>query len=241
MTLVNSETGEIVVLLDRDEALHLTATIKGHVSQAWRFLAEAHHRRADLALGYSSWEEYVRAEFDMERAHAYRLLNQAAVIAEIESAISSVTDGEWMSPVGDIATAVTERAARDIKPNLKAVTDSIKEQVTAEATVDPGRVKEIVETVVEEKRAEAKQNAEDRRALADLNANGQKAGMDLDQDSLAERGNWSTYCREIADRTPSPPTFLARHREHLNDRHIAQAQRAHAWLGQFLDLIGESK
>lgn len=238
---LEQETGELVVLLTKDEAANITAKIKGHVSQAWRLLAEAHHRRADLALGYVSWEQYVRAEFDMGRSRSYQILDQAAVIAEIESAVVSVAPSELVSTDVDtvVAEVVTEAAARDVKPLLNDVTSAIKEKVTAEATVEPARVKEIVTEVVDQFREKAQQESDDRKAMADLNAAGEKAGMDLDKDRLGERGDWSTWCRNIGDRTPRPAEFIERHREYLNERHIGQAMRAHGWLGEFLDRWNE--
>lgn len=37
-------------------------------------------------LGYSSWEAYVKAEFDISRQYSYRLIDQGRVIREIEEA-----------------------------------------------------------------------------------------------------------------------------------------------------------
>lgn len=111
MTLVRAETGEVVVM-DRQEALDITAKIKGYVSAAWTMLRDAHERRAHTALGYATWEAYCREEFDISRAHAYRLLDLGQVVAELE-------EGEPMSPMGDIS----ERQARELK---KAPTPAAK-------------------------------------------------------------------------------------------------------------------
>ncbi len=53
-------------------------------------------------LNGKAWEEYVGAEFDMRRAHSYRLLDQARVVQALREVA-----GE-MSPMGDIS----ERDAR---------------------------------------------------------------------------------------------------------------------------------
>ena len=236
MTLVNVETGEVVVPLNRDEAQMLTAKIKGYVSQAWLMLVEAHDRHAHTALGYATWADYVQAEFEIGRSRSYQILDQARVIREIDAVVSTAVD---IAPSA-IADVVTERDARDVKPNLKAVTDSIREKVTAEATVEPQRVKEIVAEVVAIERDKAKQEAEDRKAIADLNEQAKAAGMDVDPASLAEKGAFSRLCLDIAKQA-EPAFFIAKHRSHLTERHIAQAERAHAWLGEFLTLIGEAK
>lgn len=223
MALVDTSTGELVAACTPDEARQLTEAIRGAAEQVWSLLVAAHDRQAWSALGYSTWADYVRTEFDMSRRQAYYLLDQGRVAFAIEEA----------SGVQHVAQDLTIREAQEIKPRLKAVTDSIKEKVTAEATVEPERVKEIVAEAVAEHVEQAKQKTEDRAALAALNAKGRAAGMDLDEKSLTERGDWSTYCRELA-KTADPSVFLARHRAHLTDRHIAQAERAYAWLDSFL-------
>src|SRR5919106_4677116 len=45
-----------------------------------QLLLEAHNRRAWQALGYKTWEEYVKTEFDLSRRRSYQLLDQARVI-----------------------------------------------------------------------------------------------------------------------------------------------------------------
>ena len=233
MALVDTSTGEIVVPLTADEASVLTAKIKGYVTQAWSMLAEAHDRLAHIALGYSTWEEYVHAEFDLSRSRSYQILDQATVIRAIESVSTSV-DTET------VAEVVTEAVARDIKPRLTEVTKAIKERVTAEAEVEPQRVKEIVAEVVAEEREKAQQQAEDRKAIADLTVQGRAGGMDLDEASQAERGGFSRLCMDLSKLAP-PAEFLERHRTYLTPRHIAQAERAYAWLDEFLTAMKEGE
>lgn len=124
--------------MTRPEAEMLTAKIKGHIAQAWTLLREAHERRAWIALSYTSFGEYVSAEFAVSRQHAYRMLDAAKVVHEIEEAAG-------VSPVGDI----TEREARDLKPMLGAVTEAIRVKVA-----DPGEVDRvaIVRAVIEQHR-----------------------------------------------------------------------------------------
>lgn len=231
MSLVNADTGEIVAYCTPDEARSLTERIKATAESLWSLLGEAHDRKAWAALGYETFSDYATAEFGMSERHAYRLIGQAEVIREIES-VTGLTRG---------SVEVTERTARDIKPRLQAVTDSIKEKLTEEAAApEPERVKEIVAEVVAEERARAQQKAEDRTALADLSKSMERAGMDMDQESLAERGRWSSNCREVGAMT-DPSEFIARHRQYLTDRHIAQAERAYAWLDDFLMQLREAE
>jgi Zn-dependent M32 family carboxypeptidase len=100
-----------------DEARLLTDRIKERVVEAWELLVEAHKRQAHLALGYQTWEEYVKVEFEMSKQRSYQLLDQAHVIKALEEA----------SQPG-LTPAITERLARKIKPHLDAVVDSVREK-----------------------------------------------------------------------------------------------------------------
>lgn len=60
---------------------------------------------AHLALGYSSWGTYFKAEFGGEKAQAYRVLHAGRVAEALES------------PNGD-STRVTESQARELAPLL---------------------------------------------------------------------------------------------------------------------------
>lgn len=101
-----------------EEARALTDQIKGATEALWSMLAEAHDRQAWRALGYGSFRDYVDAEFNISRGHAYRMLDQARVIA----ALAEVAQ---VSPSGD--TGITEAAARDLKPHLTVVKELVVE------------------------------------------------------------------------------------------------------------------
>ena len=108
------------------EAEAATAKIKGYVATAYRTLAEVHERRGYLAMGYTSFADYLKVEFDMSRGHGYRLLHQAEVVKAIEAAAG-------LSPDGDVVPAVeiTEATARKIHPHLGDVTGEIAARVDA--------------------------------------------------------------------------------------------------------------
>ncbi|MFY1576160.1 hypothetical protein ACN26Z_14860 [Verrucosispora sp. WMMD703] len=91
----------------------------------WALLMEAHERRVWRALGYNTWEAYVRDRFDMARRTSYQVLDQARVIRAIEEATEDVRHG----------AQITERQTRDIKPILGEVVQTIRQRVTA----DPGQ------------------------------------------------------------------------------------------------------
>jgi hypothetical protein len=98
------------------EARDLTEQIKSSVEKTWRLLLNAHEWNAWGALGYSTWESYVRAEFGIGRSRSYQLLDQARVVREIEAAVSTTVD-------------ITERDVRDLKPHLAEVTEAVRDAV----------------------------------------------------------------------------------------------------------------
>jgi hypothetical protein len=71
--------------MDRYEAKAKTDTIKRDLEHIYRGLAEVYRRQGHLALGYGSWAEYCRAEFDVGQSRAYQLLDAGRVVADIEA------------------------------------------------------------------------------------------------------------------------------------------------------------
>lgn len=133
--------------MDRAEAQAVTDRIRGHIDAAWADIERAYEGRAWKALGYASWEAYVRDEFDMSRRHSYRLIDQARVIHEIAKAAGEdVTHGSQIS----------ERTTREIKKDLPAVTAEIKQRV--EAGEEPEKA--VKQTVDAAREAKAKAKAE---------------------------------------------------------------------------------
>ncbi len=72
--------------LSRAEARALTDQIRGRVTGLLELIAEAFNRRADVALGYASWDRYCFAEFPAirwrateEREHDVARLKQAGM------------------------------------------------------------------------------------------------------------------------------------------------------------------
>jgi hypothetical protein len=102
----------------------------------------AHERRAWEVLGYETWEEYVRAEFNMSRSRSYQLLDQGRVVREIEAAASTDVD-------------ISEADARDLKSDLADVVDEVRD---ATAGLPPERRKAAARRVVKAKRKEPKKS-----------------------------------------------------------------------------------
>lgn len=142
--------------LTTDQARSLTHTIRDAAEVLWSLIARAHAGKAWQALGYPSWEAYVRSEFDMSRSRSYQILDQARVIAAIESAVPQGTEFH-----------VSEAAARELKTVMDEALPEIKERT---AGLEPEEAGAVVEQVIAEQRervADAK-NPEEPSASGDL-------------------------------------------------------------------------
>lgn len=70
-------------VLNQDEARMLTTEIQRTSVRLWLLLTEAHDRAAHFALGYDSWDDYVRAEFKMSPSRSYQLIDTGHVMREL--------------------------------------------------------------------------------------------------------------------------------------------------------------
>jgi hypothetical protein len=128
--------------LDAEQARSLTDTIRNAVEVIWVLISRAHAGKAWQALGYSSWEEYVRGEFNMSRSRSYQLLDQSRVIAAIEAAVPEGTE-----------VYVSEAAARDLKGALDEVIPEIQARTEG---LEPEEAAVAVSEVIQEHRDAAK-------------------------------------------------------------------------------------
>ena len=96
-----------------------------------------------LAMGYNTFEEYVKTEFDISRSRAYQLLNLSNTIKAIEEV---VPDGAEFK--------VTEAQARDIKAILPKVVEDIENEIELNEDADAN---EVVNNVINEAREELKE------------------------------------------------------------------------------------
>jgi hypothetical protein len=78
-TASESTTPECAAQLSPLAARDLTDRAKIGVAQSERDLLELYEGGAHLALGYTSWKTYWKAEFDRHPSYGYRLLDQARV------------------------------------------------------------------------------------------------------------------------------------------------------------------
>lgn len=174
-----------ITVMTKDEAQALTDQIRASINQAWNLLLEAYEQRAWSAMGYTSWEAYVRSEFDISRRRAYQLIDQGNVIRAIESAVCTTVH-------------ITEREARDIKPVLTEVTEEIKERV--EAGEDPKSVVgEVIKAKREEIQAERKGQAPEEPEI-DLVAELEEAhGLIQKQEALIESLSKDDLAKEVRE------------------------------------------
>lgn len=241
--IASVDTGEVIASITPDEARHLTDRIRDTVEATWALLLEAHEQRAWAALGYSTWAEYVSAEFSMSRRHSYRLLDHGRVVRAIEEATNSVTRGSHgsVSPIGDIS----ERVARDIKPHLDEVTAEIEERVASEPRPDSGRVREIVSEVIDDHRDElaAAKAARDENVawIEAMNQKAREVWPDFDPEQDRERGHRVYAVVEAIElilESPAPDSLLG-DIEHWNVPAFEGVDQAAMWLSEFARLLKE--
>jgi hypothetical protein len=122
--------------LDAAAARVLTESIKGADQSLCRLLLEAHERRAWRALGYSTWERYIKQELNMSRSRSYELLDQGRALRAIEAAAGA-------SDVIYISTY----AALQLKPHLAAVAEQVRSETRLVAAP---QVPAVVSRIVDE-------------------------------------------------------------------------------------------
>jgi hypothetical protein len=125
--------------LDRDGARALTERIKTAANKFSLLLLEAHERQACLALGYRTWEQYVRHEFGLSRTRSYELLDHGRLIRRIQS-----TTG--VTAVADIPPYT----ARKVKPYMSQFIDALKSRMTGRSEEE---MPSIIHDVIRDHRA----------------------------------------------------------------------------------------
>ena len=149
MTLVHTETGEVVSDLSADAARELTEQIATASSVVWQLIRSAYEGRAWIALGYGSWDDYTAQEFGSTRIQMPREERQATVLSLRESglsvrAIASATGTSIGTVSRDIEAGVPNGTPDDgptepdIAPPQKTTgTDGKSYQQTRQPDVEP--------------------------------------------------------------------------------------------------------
>lgn len=130
------------------EAQDITERIKTTTNVLYLLIKRAHAGKAYTALGYSTFEEYVRAEFSYSRSYAYKLLNQANVIAAIEE----------KAPEGT-TIYIGDATARGLKKVLPQVVAEVESKTAGLPANEAGAV---IEEIIREHREK------ERERMADL-------------------------------------------------------------------------
>lgn len=162
-----------VTAMTKAKAKALTQRIRDGVESIVTLLRQAYDEGAWKALGYETWEAYVKTEFAMSRSRSYQILDQGRVIEEVKSAagLSTMVD-------------IDERQARAIKGDLPAVTAEIRSRVDLGETPEQVAADVVAKAAARkaEREARGRQQAENdrqreaaRAALPDAIKRGEEA------------------------------------------------------------------
>lgn len=186
--------------LTADEARQLTAEIKGAAERIYSLLLRANEGRAWSALGYGSWRDYAMAEFGMSQSYAYRLLDQARVVRDIEAAS--------VSPIGELPN---ESQARE----LAKLPEADRADVWAEAVERTGGkpTAKVVSDVAKERaepttaeRAE-EQSAPERFRWTCFGCKHEFEGF-TGESTCPKCGGFGTNCKVVAPEPAADPTLV---------------------------------
>jgi len=158
------------------KAREITDAIRAAASATYILLAQAHNGKAYKALGYETWAEYVKHEFDISASRSYQLLDLSKAVQMIESVTPEGTE-----------VRLTEAQARDIKRELPKITEQIREETEGQpADKASAMVDSIIEDAREQKKADEKAIEERERNLADAEQDGYHKGLEAAADAMLE-------------------------------------------------------
>lgn len=132
-------------------ARRLTEKIRRAVESIDTMLLEAYEGRAHDALGYDTWDRYVKTEFGLSRSEGYRKLDQAKVTRELVNATGlsrgkdiAVSAKQATYLRGDLPTATAEVAAAVATgvPVTEAVKAAVKARTGPGGKVMPATSRE---------------------------------------------------------------------------------------------------
>lgn len=94
-------------ILTAEEARMLTLEIQRTSVRLWLLVTEAHDRSAHFAMGYESWDDYVRSEFKMSPSRSYQLVDTGHVMREL--AVGGVDVDAMPPPPTRVVARVKDR------------------------------------------------------------------------------------------------------------------------------------
>lgn len=177
--------GDLDFEMSEGKAREITDAIRAAATATYVLLSLAHSGKAHKALGYETWADYVRSEFDLSASRSYQLLDLSKVVNEIEEA----------TPEGTVIK-LTEAQARDIKRELPKITEIIKIETDG---LDPDDASEAVDRIIKDVRDQkAADNAavqEREKNVEDAETEGYQRGLEAAADAMldadASRGDYS--------------------------------------------------
>lgn len=109
--------------LNENEAREITERIKNTTNVLYLLVKRAHAGKAYKALGYTSFESYIKEEFNFSKVYAYRLLNQANFIEAIEAKIPEGTEVHVSEPVSTKLKKVLPELLVEIEQRVEQLDD----------------------------------------------------------------------------------------------------------------------
>lgn len=142
--LTKDETTEIVSRVNE-----MLKTVINSSRQIALLLHRCRENGGAAALGYVTWDAFVKAEFGISRAHGYRLLDFAQVAAELEAAVGLSTNVS--------RETLTEREARDLKPGLAKTVRAVKRAAASlPADAPPEQRAEVLRETLDRRAADVR-------------------------------------------------------------------------------------
>lgn len=175
-------TSEVAEYVEEDdemtesEAQEITEAIRSAATATYILLAQAHERKAYKALGYETWADYVKEEFEMSAQRSYQLLDLSRAIAMIEGSV----------PEGTVVK-LTEAQARDIKRELPRITEQLERETEGKSPEDASAdVDRIIDEIREQKKADDKELEKKKKELDDEADAAHKEALESAADALLE-------------------------------------------------------
>lgn len=162
--------------MSEGKAREITDAIRAASAATYILLAQAHAGKAFKALGYETWADYVKAEFEISASRSYQLLDLSKAIQMIEA----------VTPEGT-QVKLTEAQARDIKRELPKITEIIRDETEGlEADQASEAVDRIIGDIRDQKKLDDDAIAEREKNLAEAEQDGYHKGLEAAADSLLE-------------------------------------------------------
>lgn len=194
---------------------------------------------------YETFEDYCRDRWQMERAHAYRLI-EASEVVQVLSPTGDMSLS-LLGPVTDIPAPKTERVARELAP-LRQEPEVMREVWRESVEVSGGQptatvVRDVREQVVaaraavrEHIRNEAKEAvAAMEEATSHISPETRRL---LTPEMMRQRGELMRLVSDLS-RLEEPRGFANTHHTLINDLLMTNARNALDWLTTFIEVMKE--